>query len=770
MVVVAMITSLTRSLACCALAVGSLFAGASASAQTSTVKVAVPTALSGSGEFAGRAMLEAVRFALDEANAEGKGPRVELDVVDDHSSEEGARAAARQIVASDALVVLGPNLTVSSLAAGPIFAQGGIVSLVPTAHGDAITNNATSFRTVFSTGEIGNGLANYFKHVAGGTRAVVLFRDNGYGRPFAEGFRAVAERHSIATVYHAFTTAAEREEATRLAAGDPAQPAIFLGMTFEDAVPMMVSLRRLGTKGMIYGTATMARAGFVELFKDQPEYRANPNFFTDGVYATSPVIFDSANAATLAFAERYRSGTGKEPSWETVQAYEVTRLAVTALRAAFARPDLPPDVRARREAVQSFLISLDSPAHAVEGLTGSIWFTPERVRRQAVRIGSFHGAQFESAPVQLYPVWNPNPDEVATGALIDMGGGLMARRQKVVYSGIYLNEIPRLDVAQSTFTADLYLWMRFAQAAGPGDDADPTAIDFPDLLKGNFNAKRPAIARDLDDGTTYRLWRMRGEFKNDFDLHRYPFDRQSLAVRFFNSRAASDRLVYVQDTRAAGSGAGAPSIPVAGAARASLAVGAANAAEPPSGRLGGNIAPLALRDLTQWDPLHSSEQRDILVTKSALGDPELVGVDRIRELSGFSATVDLHRRVAVTLIKTLLPLGLMMLIVYASLYFPHALVKEKVTVVVTAALAGNVLLAAINAQLGGIGYVMVVEYVFYAFFALCLLCIILVLAAEQFRHAKRASAAIAVERGGRYVYLLGVAATVAVAWSAYMHS
>jgi ABC-type branched-subunit amino acid transport system substrate-binding protein len=320
MVVDAMIASLTRSLACGALVAGALLAAASASAQTSTVKIAVPTALTGSGEFAGRAMLEAVRFALDEANTEGKGPRVELDVVDDHSSEDGARDAARQIVASDALVVLGPNLTVSSLAAGPIYAQGGIVSLVPTAHGDAITNNATTFRTVFSTGEIGNGLANYFHHVVGGTRAVVLFRDNGYGRPFAEGFRAVAERHGIATVYHPFTTAAEREEVARLAANDPEQPAIFLGMTFEDAVPAMVSLRRLGAKGMIYGTATMARSGFAELFKDQPEYRTNPSFFTDGVYATSPVIFDSANAATLAFAERYRAGTGKEPSWETVQA------------------------------------------------------------------------------------------------------------------------------------------------------------------------------------------------------------------------------------------------------------------------------------------------------------------------------------------------------------------------------------------------------------------------------------------------------------------
>src|SRR6516165_5424705 len=160
-------------------------------------------------------MLEAVRFALEEANAANQSPRIELEVVDDYSSEDGAHAAARQIAASDALVVVGPNLTVASLAAGPIYAQAGIVSLVPTAHGDAITNNATTFRTVFSTGEIGNGLANYFHYVVGGTRAAVLYRDNGYGAPFADGFKSVAERHGITTVYYPFTTAAERDEVAR---------------------------------------------------------------------------------------------------------------------------------------------------------------------------------------------------------------------------------------------------------------------------------------------------------------------------------------------------------------------------------------------------------------------------------------------------------------------------------------------------------------------------------------------------------------------------
>ena len=91
--------------------------------------------------------------------------------------------------------------------------------------------------------------------------------------------------------------------------------------------------------------------------------------------------------------------------------------------------------------------------------------------------------------------------EIASGALVEIGAGEFARRQQVVYAGVFTNEVARIDVAQSTFTADFYLWIRFARSAGVGA-ADPTEIDFPDLVRGTFE-RRSATERDLDDGTTY---------------------------------------------------------------------------------------------------------------------------------------------------------------------------------------------------------------------------------------------------------------------------
>jgi branched-chain amino acid transport system substrate-binding protein len=96
-----------------------------------------------------------------------------------------------------------------------------------------------------------------------------------------------------------------------------------------------------------------------------------------------------------------------------------------------------------------------------------------------VRVGRFDGTLFESAPLQLVPVSNPTGAEIASGAIVETGPGFFARRQQVVYSGAFLNEISRVDIAQSTFTADFHLWLRFASGAG-ADAAEPTDIDFPE--------------------------------------------------------------------------------------------------------------------------------------------------------------------------------------------------------------------------------------------------------------------------------------------------
>jgi hypothetical protein len=220
---------------------------------------------------------------------------------------------------------------------------------------------------------------------------------------------------------------------------------------------------------------------------------------------------------------------------------------------------------------------------------------------------------------------------------------------------------------------------------------------------------------------------------------------------FFNARAAADRIIYALDKRS----------PVTGQDGGSGAAGGDDPRPASDAPTFGTVASdTAFRNLSQWLPIDTSERRENLVTNSVLGDPRHTNATSYRELSGFLMTVALERRAIATASKTLLPLFLMTMIMFASLYFPHGLVKEKVTVAITAALSGAVLLTAINSQLGSIGYTITVEYAFYVFFGLSVLCIVSVLLAERFRTAARVKAAAATELLTKVMFALAVGATM----------
>ena len=71
------------------------------------------------------------------------------------------------------------------------------------------------------------------------------------------------------------------------------------------------------------------------------------------------------------------------------------------------------------------------------------------------------------------------------------------------------------------------------------------------------------------------------------------------------------------------------------------------------------------------------------------------------------------------------------------------------------------MLTGINSQLGSVGYTIMAEYAFFVFFGLSTLCIVSVLAAERLRAAGRGEIAALTERWTRYVFLFGVASTLA---------
>jgi len=660
--------------------------------------------------------------------------RVSIEALDDRSDDAVALSLAEEVSSGPAVAVIGPGFSTSSLAAGPAYATGGLVSLPATATSDAITQNATTFRVVFKNSDLGEMLAFYLARVLNRRAASVVVVQSGYGATLQEGFVRAAERLGLDVILHplardADAAALDAISAEMLAAPERAVVLLTLG---PEGARVLTRLRRGGHNGPFLGGDSFGNASFGRLLADEPEERRRPGYFTDQFYALAPVILDSANAETLAFARRFRARFGQEPVWQAVAGYDAGRLTVAAIRQARAAGHHEP--AAMRAAVWQYLQSLNELARAEPGLLGPFWFDASRARQQAIRVGRFRARNFESAPLQIVAVSNPDAADVASGAVFELGEGRFGRLQRVVHTGVYINELERVDTLRSSFGADFYFWLRFAGEAGPGA-ADPTDILFPTMIgSGGFDPARPSERRERADGTQYWLWRVQGEFRNDFDLRRYPFDRQELALPFFNARAANDRIVYVID-RAGPAGQAA-----------------ADDGDRPV------ASPQAFRNITEWSSIGANERRENLVTDSLLGDTDRTAAEGRRELSGFRLSVEVQRQALNTLANVLLPLLVMSLITFASLFFPPAQVMERVSVAITGALSGAVLLDSLHSQLGNIGYTVFAEYVFYANFGLALMCIISVLITLRLRSDGRDGAALAVDRATQVFYFLAASA------------
>src|SRR5262249_56981785 len=122
---------------------------------------------------------------------------------------------------------------------------------------------------------------------------------------------------------------------------------------------------------------------------------------------------------------------------------------------------------------------------------------------------------------------------------------------------------------------------------------------------------------------------------------------------------------------------------------------------------------------------------------STIGKASLFGAEAKTEFAGFDAAIMLRRTSAIYMLKNLLPLFLLVLVVFATLFFPETMFRERVTIPVTAILTSAVLLLAVDNQLGDVGYTVAVEKIFYVFFALCLMVMLAGFGHARLRHAGR---------------------------------
>ena len=524
--------------------------------ESTPIRIAVANTFSGPNAPSGLAMLRGTQLLVEHINAGGgiHGHPLMLQPFDDQRSVEGAERVAEQIVATQPgiVAVVGHGSSTASRTAGDLYRLHKIPAITPTSTNPNITRfNPWYFRTIFNDDLQANILAHYIRSVLNYSSVAVVRLEDTYATTLNRSFTLTADTIGLSVRQQITLSdqprAEEIEQAVARLAADPKIEAILLILRPPQANPLIQSLRKHGVKTQLLGTDSLALAGFTS--ERRPESATDPNppvHFTEGMYIVAPFIPDTATAAARQFLHDYATIYQEDPIWSAIYAYDSALAIAEALRRlpAIDLSDMP----ALRNAVREQLTQMNSPARAVAGLMGALYFDSEGDAVRPVYIARVKDGHITPATRQLQLVENPQLIDTlrAQGEhIIDLGNSLLQIVQ-VVYTGIHLNKLHAIDVKARTFQADFDLWFRYS------GELDAENIVFPDATTP-IRLEDPLITRELL-GEQYRAFRVRGTFRYT-TTHRNLIDgNENLIIQFRHAHLDQSRLVFVTDSQNMGLG------------------------------------------------------------------------------------------------------------------------------------------------------------------------------------------------------------------------
>ncbi len=672
--------------------------------EDTVVYIALTRAHTGKDEADGIDTLRGVQLYLEEINYQVNGIRIELlDNFDDQSETAIAVEKANEIAASPQkpIIVIGHAQSGSSIEAGKIYAANGIPAISGSAIADELTiNNEWYFRTIPNSRTQSIYIANYMRNLLAFDSVIVIYDEDEFGRSLAEPFLTEFETlgGTVACV-HSFSTDGDLPAkldtiVDEIICDDITEPidAIYFATHPPEGVELIVKLKRAGIEAALVGASPFANINFINGFQQFNEEQLIPGYFSDGIIAISPVIFDVAGVVGQDFRNHFVEKYNSAPGSKAATNYDAVKVAVQAIAAAGISGD-PANIAADRQRVRDYLAGLNRAAKAIDGVTGQIFFDRYGNVVKPLTVGFYEKQQLISAMVQLQPIKDVHriadyDKAIAQGRIFTIDDQPVYKTD-VAYTGIDFIEISNLSEKDSTYSVDFYLWFRSRQ------DVDAENIEFINVV-GDIHLGAP-IAEYYEDGIYYRAYRVKSDFVGDFQFQAYPFDSQELPLKFRHANRTREKLIYVVDFL----GMELP------------------ADKNPLDKITVDVPPgMKILNLGSWIPTNLTFSQNITLNHSTLGNPKFFGAQSNVEYSRFNANLSIKRDVFSFGIKNLLPLFAVMILAYISVLLPPDQFATKNAIDRGALLTVAFFHIKLSNDLPGIGYNVALDYVFYVMYAL----------------------------------------------------
>jgi hypothetical protein len=235
--------------------------------------------------------------------------------------------------------------------------------------------------------------------------------------------------------------------------------------------------------------------------------------------------------------------------------------------------------------------------------------------------------------------------------------------------GVYLKDVPDIDVKSNTYLADFYIWFRWQGTLDPTRTFELTnAVESWDIMK----VATYDVPETLPDGSHYQVYHIQTHLNHAFPLHDYPFDEQDLVIEVEDNAHQTDELTYVNDD------------------------GASNY------HTGIEIPGWQLRKMTTT------------VTEAAyrtnFGDPRVkAGGDHY---SHYTFSVHVTRPVFGYLIKTILPIAIVILITFVVFLIQSKYFEGRLGLAITSLISAVALQLTASGDLPLVGYMVLLDKVY----------------------------------------------------------